>query len=117
MTATQLLAALRAETGRRKYFIRLEILEQTTNLVKARLSISPDLFVQIYCNDRFDTLSLALIRNRQHIYARDQLGGRWHRHLPTDPDKHDVSPEGSKAVTLSEFLDEAEKVLAELSLP
>lgn len=93
MNAGETLAALRAESRRRKYFIRLEILEQTASLVKVRLYISADLFVQIYRNDRFDTVNLALIRNGQRLYARDQLGGRWHRHTHIQPDEHDASPQ------------------------
>lgn len=73
--------------------------------------------MQTYCNDRFNTLNLALICNGQRIYARDLLGGKWHRHLHTNPDGHDVSHEGRKAVTLNKFLDEVEIVLAELNLP
>jgi hypothetical protein len=33
------------------------------------------------------------------------------------PEEHDTSKEGKKSVEISEFLDEVEKVLAELDLP
>ncbi|MBN1887775.1 MAG: hypothetical protein JW850_07280, partial [Thermoflexales bacterium] len=72
---------------------------------------------QVYRNDRFDTTNLALIHNGQRIYARDQLGGRWHRHTVAAPCQHDATIEGCRAVTLSEFLDEVETVLAALGLP
>lgn len=110
MNAAETLAALRAESRRRKYFVRLEIFEQTASLIKVRLYISADLFVQIYRNDNYETVNLALIRNGQRLYARDQLGGRRHRHTHIQPDEHDVSPEGRKAVTVDEFLDESEFV-------
>lgn len=117
MNTADLLARLSQEANQRPYIRQLEILEQTASLVKARLVISPDLFVQIYRNDRFDSTNLALIHNRRRIYGRDQLGGSWHRHTLSDPEAHDKSGLGRKAVTLDDFLDEVEIVLAELGLP
>ncbi len=80
MNAADLLVALRREANDRAYIRRLEILDRGSVLLKARLFVSPDLFVQIYRNDRFDTTNLSLIHNRQRIYGRDYLGGVWHRH-------------------------------------
>ncbi len=51
MRVQELLSALHQEAARRVYVVRLEILDQTSSLVKARLYISPDLFVQVYRND------------------------------------------------------------------
>jgi hypothetical protein len=51
------------------------------------------------------------------VYARDQLGGVWHRHTTVEPDLHDGSPEGRQSVTLAGFLDEVEIILAEMGLP
>ncbi|GAB4489992.1 MAG: hypothetical protein Fur0016_17690 [Anaerolineales bacterium] len=79
--------------------------------------ISAGLFVQIYCNERYQTTSLALIFNGNRLYARDELDGRWHRRLHTAPDEHDLSLEGQRIVSLTEFLDEVETILAELDLP
>jgi len=117
MKASDLPATLGMELKRRKYFVRLEVLEQTLSLVKIRLYISPDLFVQVYRNDRYQTTNFALIHNGQRLYARDELDGNWHRHTHHAPEEHDTSREGKKAVEISEFLDEVEKVLAELDLP
>ena len=105
------------EYKRRKYFVDLEILEQTRSVIKARLSISAGLFVQVYRNDPYQTTSLALIYNGSRLFARDEVDGRWHRHNYSTPDAHDFSTEGQRAVSLSEFLDEAEKILSELDLP
>jgi hypothetical protein len=108
---------LQRELKRRKYFVRLEILEQTLSLIKARLYISPDLFVQIYRNDRFQTTNLVLIHNGNRLFARDEVDGHWHRHIHSAPEEHDFSVEGQRAIKLQEFLDEVEKILAELNLP
>jgi hypothetical protein len=61
--------------------------------------------------------NLVLIYNGQRVYARDQLGGVWHRHTTVEPDLHNGSPEGRQSVTLAGFLDEVEIILAEMGLP
>lgn len=117
MNASELLTQLPFEAQRRPYILRLEALEITPSLVKARLVISPDLFVQIYRNDRFDSTNLVLIHTQRRIYGRDQLGSVWHRHTVSRPDAHDKSEAGQQAVTVEAFLNEVEAILAELGLP
>lgn len=117
MIVADLLITLRQEAEHRAYIRRLDLLEQTASLLKARLYIAPELFIQVYRNDRFDTTNLVLIHNGQRLYARDQLGGNWHRHNQTAPDRHDTSPAGQQPVTLTKFLDEVEMVLAAVGLP
>ncbi len=117
MNVSQILLALHREARQRSYIIRLEVLNHSQHLLKARLYIALDLFVQVYRNDRYDTTNLVLIHARQRLYARDQLGGVWHRHTVTAPDLHDTSAEGRRPVALSEFLDEVEEVLASQGLP
>ena len=117
MTVTDLHADLQAEFKRRKYFSDLIVLEQTISLLKARLLISADLFVQVYRNDKFHTTNLALIHNGQRLFGRDELDGNWHRHTQIQPEDHDTSSDGCKPVTLAEFLDEVEQVLTTLDLP
>lgn len=117
MNAADIPAKLGEELKRRKYFLRMDILDQTASLVKVRLYVTPDLFVQIYRNDRYQTTNLVLIHNNRRLYARDELDGRWHRHAHFAPEEHDTSKEGQKPVSISEFLDEVEKVLAALDLP
>lgn len=117
MKVTDLLAALHQELERRTYLSRLEILDQSATLLKARLYVAPDLFVQVYRNERFDTTNLVLIYNGERIYARDQLGGVWHRHTTAAPHLHDTSDAGMQATNLVEFLNEVESILAQLGLP
>lgn len=117
MNITDLLTALRHETQSRAYIGRLVVLDQSPSLLKARLYIAADLYIQIYRNDRFDTTNLVLMHNELRLYARDQLGGVWHRHTTADPQAHDTSAAGRQPVGLTEFLDEVEDVLAALGLP
>jgi len=117
MNVAHFLIALRQENDNRAYIRRLDIQDHTSLMIKARLIISSDLFIQIYHNDQFDTTNLVLIHNKQRIYGRDFLGGVWHRHPAAAPHTHDTSAEGRRPVTLAEFLDEVELILAERNLP
>ena len=117
MNVERLFDALGREAQSRAYILRLDILDHSRNMLKARLVISPDLFVQVYRNDLYDTTNLVVLYGGRRIYARDQLGGRWHRHTAEEPDLHDTSADGSRSVELAEFLDEVEAVLAEMGLP
>jgi len=51
MKASDLPATLGTELKRRKYFVRMDVLEQTLSLVKIRLYISSDLFKSIETTD------------------------------------------------------------------
>lgn len=117
MSVDDLLIALHEIVQSRTYIIRLEIMDQSVNMLKARLFINPDLFVQVYRNDKFNSTNYALIYNRQRIYARDQLGDKWHRHDIFDPELHDKSEEGKRPVSLSDFMDDVEILLTEMDLP
>ncbi len=117
MNVAHLFPALHREIKARTYFIRLDILDQSRAMLKVRLYISPDLYVQVYRNDRHDTTNLVLIHGGRRIYGRDQLAGQWHRHTAASPQAHDISPEGSRPTQLSEFLDEIESILIEKDLP
>ncbi len=116
MRAADLPAIVEEEFKRRRYFSRMDILDQTLGLVKIRLFITPNPFVQVYRNDQYQTTNLVLIHNNQRPYARDELDGHWHRHTHLAPEEHDISEEGQKPVEISEFLDEVENVLAALDL-
>jgi len=117
MSVAELHVALHRESASRAYIQRLDVLDQSASLLKARLYISSELYAQVYRNDKFDTTNLALIYNGQRIYARDQVGGVWHRHATFAPHLHDTSVEGRRAATLAEFLDEVEAILAAMGLP
>jgi hypothetical protein len=117
MNVADLAVELRREAKRRKYFVRMEILDQTVSVIKARLYISPDLFVQVYRNERFQTTNFVLIYNGNRLFARDELDGRWHRHAQPFPEQHDFSAEGQRPAELRGFLDEVEEVLSALNLP
>ena len=117
MTVTELHAALYREVSARAYIRRLDMFDLTASLLKARLMITSQLFVQIYRNDRFDTTNFPLIYNGRRIFGRDQLGGQWHRHPVEAPYRHDGSEEGRRPARLGGFLNEIESILARKNLP
>jgi hypothetical protein len=117
MNVSGVVADIQRELKRRKYILRLEVMDQTVSIIKARLYITPDLFVQVYRNDHYDTTNLVLVHGGRRLYGRDQIGGQWHRHTYSDPDRHDFSDDGRKAIELADFLNEVESLLTELDLP
>ncbi len=84
--------------------------------LKVRLVLGLELFVQVYINVVTGTQNFVLVLGRQRLYARDCVGGTWHRHSYGDPDDHDDSTEGARAVTLVEFLGEVQELVEEVSL-
>jgi hypothetical protein len=117
VNVTDWLSALHHEAQNRAYVGRLVVLDHSVSLLKARLYIAADLFVQVYRNDRFDTTNLVLMHNERRLYARDQLAGAWHRHTSVAPESHDTGADERRPVSLGEFLNEVEDVLAALGLP
>ena len=86
-------------------------------MLKARLYVTATLFVQVYRNDQYNTTNLVLLYEGQRLYARDQLDGVWHRHPASNPQQHDHSADGRRAVSLAEFLTKVEVILAARDLP
>jgi len=97
-------------------FARIEVLDLTRNLIKARLYLREDLFIQVYRNDRSQVTNLLIVLEGQRVFARDQIRGVWHRHPFENPAKHDTGPEGQRAVTFLEFIEEARQLLVEAKL-
>lgn len=95
---------------------KLVRLDETEHTVKYRLLVDEDLFVQVYVNIENDTNGFVLVSSGQRIYGRDAIDGKWHRHKFEDPLGHDFSEEGSKAVTLRDFLTEVQEILVKENL-
>lgn len=87
-----------------------------TCVLKLRLYVKPDIFVQIYRNDEYDSTNFTLISAGQRIYARDQVRSVWHRHPTNDPISHNYSPNGSTPVTLTTFLSEVDEIIKRLGI-
>lgn len=90
--------------------------DETEHTIKYRLIIEEDLFIQVYVNVENDTTGFVLVDKGQRIYGRDAIEGKWHRHIFEDPFGHDFSAEGSKKVSLKEFLMEVQEILVREAL-
>jgi len=94
-------------------FVRLlSTIEKNPEALKMRLFIAGDFFVQIYVNLFTGTRNLVLVLGGRRVYGRDcQEGRNWHRHTVAGPQGHDFSPDGTRAVTVREFLVEVQEIL------
>jgi hypothetical protein len=97
-------------------FERVDIIEHTRSIFKARLWLAGDLYIQLYANDKYPKRSFALISCDRRIYARDFMFGRWHAHNFENPHHHDTSPEGRRETSAAEFITSAVKLAIESSL-
>lgn len=110
-TVDDLLKEVRQALSEYAYYVRYEIINRGTHSVKIRLVIHKDLFVQINRNESASLTNFALIHRSQRIYGRDEYRGVWHRHISSAPEHHNGSPEGSRSVSLAEFLAEVDALL------
>jgi hypothetical protein len=100
------------EVSRRFPFVLETIrLDETKYSVKYLLMLAEDFFVQVYRNVRTGTIALALIYRGQRLYGRDREGGQWHLHPFESTKEHEFSAEGSREVSLKDFLEEVQEIL------
>ncbi|ETR68148.1 MAG: hypothetical protein OMM_10829 [Candidatus Magnetoglobus multicellularis str. Araruama] len=67
------------------------LLEKTQSILKARLEIEKDAFIQIYVNAKKNKRSYTLIINNQRTFSKDCIYGTWHMHPFQKPHYHDTS--------------------------
>lgn len=116
MNAASRLTSLLQGTLPYHYYVRRVVLVHAPTLLKARLYVSPQVFVQVYRNDDYDSTSFVVVAHGNRLYGRDQLRGKWHRHPHDNPDTHDTGTEGAYSVDLLQFLAEADAVLKKAGL-
>lgn len=85
----------------------LKILEKTKSLIKGKLYIFEDIYIQIYVNVRKPKKSFALVLNDKRIFGKDYIFGQWHLHPFENPEFHDESEKGREFVTIKEFVEDA----------
>ena len=114
-TVKSILLELKAK-DKYSYYDRIEVLINEPNLLKLRLYIRDDFFVQVYRNDDSKTTSFALVLGKDRIFGRDEENKIWHRHHIDNPTHCDLSEKGKKSSNLKRFLKEVNKILVELEL-
>ena len=98
------------------YYVHLAELSRGRNHCKIRLVIREELFVQANRNIPAAITNFALIHAGQRLFGRDEYRGQWHCHPTENPDHHDSSGAGQKAVILAEFLAEVDVILRSANL-
>jgi hypothetical protein len=111
MKLEEVIAEIEEVSQRFSFVLQVIRLDETKYSVKYLLMLAEDFFVQVYRNARSGTIGLALIYRGQRLYGRDREGGQWHRHPFENPMEHDFSAEGSREVSLEEFLEEVREIL------
>ncbi len=100
------------EAERHFWFVqRLAALEQTDDVLKARLEIQAGLFVHFFCSIVSGRLQMALVLGNERLYGRDRENGQWHLHPFGQADDHITTPEGLSPRPLMQFLAEVEQLL------
>jgi len=107
---------VRAEASKRRYIRRVEIVEEGLSTAKILLVVRPEVKIQLYHNEKTGTTNLALILHDERIYGRNSHRGSWHRHPVERPWEHDTSREGTRPVSVSEFMKEIDKIVLEKRL-
>jgi hypothetical protein len=90
----------------------VQTLDKNPEALKMRLFLGGNLFVQIYVNLVTGTRNFVLVLGGHRLYGRDCEEGRnWHRHPYGDPTTHDFELEGTRPVTVLEFLQEVQEIV------
>ena len=95
---------------------KVETLLRTQNTIKIKLSVTSNCFIQVYENIQKGTRNYVLVSGNQRLFGRDCDGGAWHCHPVENPDAHDFSNEGARAVSFEEFMYEVSETLVLLEI-
>ncbi|KPA10448.1 hypothetical protein MHK_009345 [Candidatus Magnetomorum sp. HK-1] len=93
-----------------------QLLEKTQSILKARLLIEKNAFIQIYVNARKNKISYTLIINNQRTYSKDCIYGVWHMHPFKEPHFHDTSEIGKNPISVTDFVIKALYYYFEINL-
>lgn len=103
-------------SSRFSFIKRVQIIDKNEEAIKVRLLIDEYFFIQIYINIATETHNFVLVLNNQRLYGRDSQDYKWHRHPYEDPNSHDFTEEGSKAISVREFLEEVQEIIEKENL-
>ncbi|RJQ51565.1 MAG: hypothetical protein C4530_19815 [Desulfobacteraceae bacterium] len=111
------LCAEAQEAVDRIWFIQaMGLVERTDSTVSIRLSIQPDLFVQVFLGELTGSLYFALIGRGQRIFGADLDSEGWHLHPYDAPHQHIPFPKGLEPKPLLSFLSLVEDLLIQYDL-
>ena len=70
----------------------VEVVARTIIVVKLRIELDEDRFIDVFFNSRNGRADLTLMDSGRRAFGYDNLGG-WHCHPPDAPDRHDACAE------------------------
>ena len=97
-------------------FQKFDILDITSSVLKARLMIKADIYIQIYENVRKPKCIYTLIVGNNRFYGRDMREDSWHMHSVDNPEIHNDSEEGSRIISIFDFIEEVKGILIEKNI-
>ncbi len=96
-----------------QWLISYKIEQKSVSILKAKITFSEEMFIQVYVNIRKPKISYNLILNGSRLYGRDFTKGEWHLHPYGEVQVHDDSEEGRKEVSFETFFFEVLQILEE----
>lgn len=105
LTLSQFVEQLRATCDRSDLVVSYDLRVLDNVVLKTRIFLSINGFVDVYYNPGNGTCSFTLVQENQRIYGADNAFIGWHVHPFGNPDEHRPCGE----VTLREFLAAVEK--------
>lgn len=87
-------AAFRAAVATVLPSATVERATRTIIMIKLRVELGADRFIDALFNDRNHRTDLTVIERGRRVLGYDNLGG-WHRHPPESPDAHEACEEPS----------------------
>lgn len=100
LTISQFVDLLRATCDRSDLVVSYDIRVLDNAVLKTRIFLIIDAFIDVYYNPSNGTCSYTLIQENRRIYGVDNAFIGWHVHPFENPDEHRLCDE----VTLREFL-------------
>jgi hypothetical protein len=85
-------AAFRAAVAAALPSATVEVVARTIIVIKLRVDLDEDRFIDVFFNSRNRRADLTLIENGRRVFGYDNLGD-WHCHPPEAPERHDACAE------------------------
>ena len=72
----------------KKYNLQFVETDRTDNIIRLKLLIDNELFIQVYGNTQKEKLNLSLVFKNRRLYGYDSEGGKYHCHPIDVPNEH-----------------------------
>jgi hypothetical protein len=94
--------------------LHLRVIEKSKSILKLKIFITEEIFIQFYVNIKRDKKNLVLIFNDKRIYGKDFVNDRWHIHPFENPDDHIAYDTEENQNIYSKFIYESYYYISEI---